>query len=96
MSFKTFLESSHIYQFFGNCITTVDNDACWDATEMAQYVENSKPLSINNFIELANLDPKLLQIIRKNPSNFEAGLGDDSEIIWLYDIKKDLHYFFRK
>lgn len=78
-------------EFIGTCITTVDDLDFWDATEMAQCIDNSTPM---NVLELADLldNKELSTKIKANPENFEA--GSNQSIAWIYDSDEDLHYFY--
>jgi len=80
------------YQFIGTCISTVDDSCIWDATEMAQIIENSSSYDVMNILPF--IDIKLKNSIIKNMQNFECGINN--EIVWIYDINKDLHYFYEE
>jgi hypothetical protein len=78
--------------FLGNCITTVD-EGMWDATEMAQLIENSKPGA-----EVALLLPYVPEELRK-PMLFDNSdrfsFGRNGRIVWFHDDETDIHYFYQ-
>ena len=80
------------YQYLGTCISTVDDSCIWDATEMAQIIDNSKAFDIYDIYQFLNKD--LQNKVSKNSSFFECGINND--IIWVYDTQKDIHYFYKK
>ena len=85
--------TKHDYFYFGTCIDTVDELELWDATQMSNLIENSKKYDIRKmypFIE----DKRLLNRIKKDKEGFECGISDNKRIIWIWDLDKDIHYFF--
>ena len=78
-------------EFIGTCITTVDDLNFWDATEMAQCIENSTPTNVLDLVDLLD-DVKLAAKIKSDPENFDAGTC--KSIVWIYDEDEDLHYFY--
>ena len=74
--------------YIGNCIDTVDDMCIWDATEMAQLIENSKPISKEKIIKMF---PKEFV---GNINQMEA--GNLNNIYWIHDWVKDIHYFFER
>jgi len=80
------------YEYIGDCRDTVDQLGMWDATQMAQLVENSSSLSPQKLIPF--IDSFFGNQIMESPDNFEA--GEYQSIIWFYNIETDIHYFFRK
>ena len=83
---------SQSYSYIGNCIDTVDSLRMWDATEMAQVIENSDSYNIKNLFPF--IEESMKQRILKNPENFESGRY--GTIVWFYDFEPDIHYFFRE
>jgi len=85
------------YEYIGNCKDTVDILGIWDATEMAQMIdennEDVKPWNIKEIIPFVPSQQKI-QILQ-NPSNFECEKNISENIVWIYDINKDIHYFYR-
>jgi hypothetical protein len=80
------------YEYIGDCRDTVDTLKIWDATQMAQLIENSSPLNPQGIMEIVG--ENFSQQIMQNPSIFEA--GEYQSIVWLYNTEIDIHYFFRK
>lgn len=80
------------FQYLGTCITTVDDSCIWDATEMAQLIDNSKPFDIDGIYPF--LSNELKNKVKNNPSDIECGINND--IVFVYDIQDDIHYFYKK
>jgi hypothetical protein len=80
------------YVYLGNCITTVDDSCIWDATEMAQLIENSEDFDIHGIYPF--LSNKLKKKVKNNLSTFSCGINHD--IVWVYDSMDDIHYFYQK
>lgn len=80
------------YEYIGTCVSTVDDSCIWDATEMAQLIENSKPFDIEGIYPF--LSDELKQKVKNNPSEIESGINDS--IIWVYDTLEDIHYFYKR
>ena len=78
------------YQYIGTCISTVDDLCMWDATEMAQLIDNSEPFDIGNILPFVNQELK--NKIYDTPSNFDC--GKLKNIAWIYDFDDDMHYFY--
>jgi hypothetical protein len=83
--------------FVGDCATGLDNDTfqryiAQDATELAQLIENSNPISLDQFLDLCMTDEKFRNRILRNKDIFEAGQFND--VIWLWDTNRDIHYFY--
>jgi len=72
-------------QYQGDCITILDNnpDLFQDATEMAQVIENSTPITRKEFKSLSN---------GKTGKFFSYGKYKD--LLWSYDSLEDIHYFY--
>ncbi len=83
---------SKSYQYLGTCISTVDDSCIWDATEMAQLIENSKGFDIHGIYPF--LSSELKKKVDNNPSIVECGINND--IVWVYDSIDDIHYFYQK
>jgi len=80
------------YEYLGTCISTVDDSCMWDATEMAQLIENSDKFDIYGVYPF--LSNELKQKVENNPSTIECGVNND--IVWVYDTIEDIHYFYKK
>ena len=80
------------YEYLGTCISTVDDSCIWDATEMAQLIENSDSFDIEGIYPF--LSDELKQKVKNNPSSIESGINEN--IVWIYDVKSDIHYFYIK
>jgi hypothetical protein len=80
------------YEYLGTCITTVDDSCIWDATEMAQLIDNSRPFDIDGIYTF--LSNELKNKVKNNPSEVECGINND--IVFVYDIQDDIHYFYKK
>jgi len=72
-------------QYTCNCInyTEIFNDA----TEMAQAVENASRVSKKDFYNISDVIPLHRQIKR-------AEYSQNKNLLILYDITKDVHYFY--
>lgn len=79
-------KSNFNLSYIGNCIDTVDDMCIWDATQMAQLIENSEPIRKD---KISQLFPKEFL---GDISLVEAGSFED--IYWIHDLEKDIHYFF--
>ena len=72
------------YEYQGDCITILDNsDLFGDATEMAQVIENSTPITKKDFKRLSQ---------GKTGKFFSYGRYKD--LLWSYDTLEDIHYFY--
>jgi len=89
---KKATNKSENYQYLGTCISTVDDSCMWDATEMAQLIENSNKFDIYGVYPF--LSNELKQKVENNPSTIECGINND--IVWVYDSTEDIHYFYKK
>ena len=79
------------YQYLGNCIDTIDVYQYWDATEMAQMIENSESYDIQKILSFLTDYIKLKY--QNTPGVFECGIYND--IVWVYDADDDMHYFYQ-
>lgn len=84
-------------KFVGTCVTGLNNDffqnnIAQDATELAQLIENSQPITLSQFLESCDVDLNLKTKILKNKNTFEA--GQSNNIIWLWNKNSDIHYFY--
>ena len=59
---------------------------------MAQLIENSDSFDIEGIYPF--LSDELKQKVKNNPSAIEYGINEN--IVWIYDVKSDIHYFYRK
>lgn len=71
--------------YLGDC-RSID---IWDATEMAQMIENGQDISSEDAIKLIKEIPKFYN---KRPDDFS--FGRNGQILWMYDNLKDVHYFY--
>lgn len=95
MKFKVWLEEKKY--FIGNCVDGLDDDSfcntvAYDATQLAQLVENGKEISFNDFLINCEVDPQFISQISKAPANYEFYVN--ASIYWIYDNDKDIHYFY--
>ena len=89
------------YFFRGDCRTILDQGTLFnDATEMAQAIENSKPLTYKQFMSMIFLRdiPQTnfkKALVKYYPDKFKFGIGKGIEdFIFAYDTIEDIHYFF--
>lgn len=92
---------SEKYFFRGDCRTILDQGTPFsDATEMAQAIENSIPISYAQFMNMifvkdiprSNFKSAL---VKYYPDKFEFGSGNgDVPFVFAYDTIEDIHYFF--
>jgi hypothetical protein len=80
-------------EYMGTCISTVDDSCIWDATEMAQVIEASEDFNLRIVMQFVN--QPLKNEIELNINNFESGINKTNNIIWIYDIDSDIHYFYK-
>ncbi len=92
------------FTYIGNCIDTVDTLNYWDATTMAQVVENedAESYDISKLLPFIK-DKTMINKINNFPDNFECQICTadncfmlNCDIVWFYDIEEDIHYFFEK
>jgi hypothetical protein len=81
------------YFFIGNCINGLEDDrfqsrVAYDATEMAQLVGSSIQINRQRYIQMSGED------IGINLYNCEFLYNQEQDILILYDLKTDIHYFF--
>jgi hypothetical protein len=82
-------------EYFGNCKSTVDNLSIWDATEMASSIENSMWIPYSKVVSLLHqAKPSAPKNVFGKESNFICGINADQEIMFIYNINLDMHYFF--
>jgi hypothetical protein len=79
------------FQYLGTCITTVDEDQIWDATEMAYLIENSDPFDKVKLVPY--LDEELKKMVISDDSD-RFYSGQKYNIVWLHDDEIDIHYFY--
>jgi hypothetical protein len=75
-----------MYTYLGDCKSTVDVDKMWDATQMAQLIEESEPLDFEG----------IKAIIPTVTGPFDGGFHVATGIYWVYDREADTHYFYVK
>jgi len=85
--------NNEYYEYLGTCISTVDDYCIWDATEMAQIIENSISFNIQNIFNF--LSDKIKNKIKNNPLDIECGINKDKNIVFVYDDEEDIHYFYK-
>lgn len=85
-------KTQYNFEYLGTCISTVDDSCIWDATEMAQLIENSDSFDIEGIYPF--LSDELKQKVKNNPSEIESGINDN--IVWVYDNLNDIHYFYKR
>lgn len=96
------------YRYFGDCKNTVDKDHMWDATEMANWINNNcKVTEVTNVLDKIQdgdrkIPKKVLNIIDKlktenklnDTSEIVCALDDHQRIMFIYLTVTDTHYFF--
>jgi hypothetical protein len=80
------------YQYIGKCGSTVDDSCIWDATEMAQLIDDSSPLDIEGIYPF--ISNKLKQKVDDNYFNFKCRINGN--IAFVYDINNNIYYFYKK
>jgi hypothetical protein len=65
-----------------------------DATEMAQIVENGREISLQEFVKMCQVDQKVISQIQRSIADYSFFINDDSGIAWIYDDRRDIHYFY--
>jgi hypothetical protein len=93
MKIQTLLEAFSSLNYIGTCISTVDEACLWDATEMAQMLENSEPADVTDVLNRIN--PNTLEQLNLDVNNLTEA-GNYNYIWWVYDDSKDIHYFFEE
>jgi hypothetical protein len=96
------MKISEIYkkEYVGNCVNSFDEDGeCLigiydDVSDFANSEENSKEISNKDFINLVGEIPKYLKNKIKN-HELSYLYDEDNDIAMIYDITKDIHYFFK-
>ena len=74
-----------------DCIDITKCDVFQDAEDVVSIVEDSKQVSREEFLNLAEVPKSLTGLLEKNSSfGYQAG----RKIAWMYDINKERHYFF--
>lgn len=93
------------FQYFGNCINTVDTDKMWDATEMSGVLLQSDLLPTRQMVKKIrsgdrSLPSRLTRWIKKNQDKLDdmheivCGLNEYQKIAFIYITDQDMHYFF--
>lgn len=80
------------YEYLGTCSSTVDISCIWDATQMAQLIENSEPLDVHKIIPFVSSG--IRQKFEHSPDSFVGGTY--RAIVWIHDLDQDIHYFYRR
>ena len=86
--------------FIGNCITGLNDPLfqnalqIYDATDLAQLVEKGKKISKEQFLSMCFVEDSILQQINQNPNNFIFYYDNLDDIAWIYNINKDIEYFY--
>ena len=89
------------FKYFGNCINTVGK--VWDATQMAQFI-----LSCDLYIDInlrkkiengdKNIPVRLIKALDKyniiDDEHFICGISEYQQIMFIYSVDQDIHYFF--
>jgi hypothetical protein len=85
--------------YIGNCINGLDDEhfsqrVADDATSLAQIVENGEEINEQMFFNMVSLPYENIQNLSNNPQNFEYYYNKDVDIAWIYDINRDVEYFY--
>jgi hypothetical protein len=85
--------------FIGQCVSGLDDPGfCdivgYDATEMAQLVENGQEISFQDFLSKCILESTVLSSIESEPNRYIFFINIDRNILWIYDKGSDIHYFY--
>lgn len=86
--------------FVGDCITGLDDPyfcdtiGVYDATDLAQMVANAEEINFNQFLSMVgrNCD---IEGIRGNQENYKFYFSPEKNVVWLYNIGKDVEYFYK-
>ncbi len=86
--------------FVGDCITGLEDPnfqdilGVYDATDLAQLVANGTEISFNQFLNIVgkNCD---IEGIRGDQKNYEFYFSPEKNIVWIYNIRKDIEYFYK-
>lgn len=86
--------------FLGTCVNSFDEDGdCVipglyrDASDFASHEENAKKITQQEFeSKVGKLSIDLSKKISKDREYYH---DEDGNIYYIYDVKKDIHYFFR-
>lgn len=85
-------------QFVGTCANCLadewfSNNIASDATQLAQLVvENFSPLTMDQFLQLCDVDSELATQIKTQPAIFT--FAQSGPLTWAYNEETDIHYFF--
>ena len=79
------------YYYVTSCRTPEELNM--DATELAQMVENSQIINKEEFLNNAEILPEHKKFL-STAYGTTYGYNKDYDIMWLYDINKDIHYFY--
>jgi hypothetical protein len=88
--------STHVY--VGDCRTILDDEvACeaigaYDATELAQLVENGTNITKDEFLSACFVDNKVLKKLNSKPNRYTFFRNEHT--YWYYDDVKDVEYFY--
>jgi hypothetical protein len=95
---KLFEYSTSNHVFVGDCRTILDDEvACraigaYDATELAQIVEEGTNITKDEFLSVCSVDKEILEKLNKKPKRFSFFHNED--VYWYYDDVKDIEYFY--
>jgi len=87
-----------MYFYLGSCVTGLRDPKfrmyISDATEMAQIDERGEELSYDDFrsVVRGRLLPRRLE---RSGKGFSFWYEDEVGLVWAYDKKKDVHYFYK-
>lgn len=109
---KTYLEyinekmSPDDFEYFGDCISTVDTREVWETMDMSDAIEQSEEIPLEKiaaFVKLVKDTPsrnemsptelkRFKELLAAQTSDISGGYHEN--LIWLYNDENDIHYFW--
>lgn len=95
------------FEYMGDCRSTVDVEEIWNATQMAQVIEDEEevfPFDVSFLLSedcirgIMTDDGKVLkdEVLKMGKKRFSCEIHVYQRIAWIYDEQEDIHYFFCK
>ena len=94
MSWLSKLSSKKTY--IGNCIHGLNDERfmdivnCYDATQLAQFVDNGVLIDYYSFTDVCDMPS--CPVNMGNIDDYE--FFTNGNIMWMHDLNQDVHYFF--